>query len=119
MTAEREEIMGAIQTSHVGNWPFGPGPKLEIRVSAELEHRYGWLCCLGRQWEYRGWHDDRRNRFRLLLHVIIIITSVVPPELPTLRADERLVKAARAAYAVNAGMNMDEALTVFIDPVAR
>lgn len=29
-----------------------------------------------------GWHDERRNRFRLLLHVIIIITSVVPPELP-------------------------------------
>jgi len=29
-----------------------------------------------------GWHDERRNRFRLLLHVVIIITSVVPPELP-------------------------------------
>jgi cation-transporting ATPase 13A1 len=29
-----------------------------------------------------GWNDERRNRFRLLLHVIIIITSVVPPELP-------------------------------------
>ncbi|GKY92667.1 hypothetical protein MPSEU_000236700 [Mayamaea pseudoterrestris] len=29
-----------------------------------------------------GWHDDRRNRFRLLLHVVMIITSVVPPELP-------------------------------------
>ena len=29
-----------------------------------------------------GWADPTRNRFRLLLHVIIIITSVVPPELP-------------------------------------
>ena len=29
-----------------------------------------------------GWHDERRNRFRLGLHVIIIVTSVVPPELP-------------------------------------
>lgn len=29
-----------------------------------------------------GWNDPTRNRFRLLLHVIIIITSVVPPELP-------------------------------------
>lgn len=29
-----------------------------------------------------GWYDERRNRFRLVLHVIIIITSVVPPELP-------------------------------------
>ena len=29
-----------------------------------------------------GWQDDTRNRFRLILHVIIIITSVVPPELP-------------------------------------
>lgn len=29
-----------------------------------------------------GWYDDRRNRFRLILHVIILITSVVPPELP-------------------------------------
>jgi len=29
-----------------------------------------------------GWEDDTRNRFRLVLHVIIIITSVVPPELP-------------------------------------
>ena len=29
-----------------------------------------------------GWHDERRNRFRLVLHVIIIVTSVVPPELP-------------------------------------
>lgn len=31
---------------------------------------------------HEGWYDDRRNRFRLLLHVVIIITSVVPPELP-------------------------------------
>ena len=29
-----------------------------------------------------GWHDERRNHFRLILHVIMIITSVVPPELP-------------------------------------
>lgn len=29
-----------------------------------------------------GWYDERRNRFRLMLHVVIIITSVVPPELP-------------------------------------
>ena len=29
-----------------------------------------------------GWQDDRRNRFRLILHVILIVTSVVPPELP-------------------------------------
>ncbi len=29
-----------------------------------------------------GWNDPSRNRFRLLLHVIIIVTSVVPPELP-------------------------------------
>lgn len=29
-----------------------------------------------------GWEDVTRNRFRLVLHVIIIITSVVPPELP-------------------------------------
>jgi manganese-transporting P-type ATPase len=31
---------------------------------------------------YYGWYDDRRNRFRLVLHVIILVTSVVPPELP-------------------------------------
>jgi hypothetical protein len=30
----------------------------------------------------QGWQDDRRNRFRLILHVILIVTSVVPPELP-------------------------------------
>ena len=29
-----------------------------------------------------GWHDERRNHFRLILHVIMIVTSVVPPELP-------------------------------------
>eukprot|EP00978_Attheya_sp_CCMP212_P000377 scaffold762_cov44-Attheya_sp.AAC.1 len=29
-----------------------------------------------------GWYDETRNRFKLVLHVIIIITSVVPPELP-------------------------------------
>lgn len=31
---------------------------------------------------YHGWYDSSRNRFKLILHVIIIITSVVPPELP-------------------------------------
>lgn len=30
----------------------------------------------------QGWEDETRNRFRLVLHVIIIVTSVVPPELP-------------------------------------
>jgi len=30
----------------------------------------------------QGWEDETRNRFRLILHVIIIVTSVVPPELP-------------------------------------
>lgn len=30
----------------------------------------------------QGWGDETRNRFRLVLHVIIIVTSVVPPELP-------------------------------------
>jgi manganese-transporting P-type ATPase len=31
---------------------------------------------------HEGLADSTRNRFRLLLHVVIIITSVVPPELP-------------------------------------
>ncbi len=31
---------------------------------------------------YRGIGDERRNQFRLILHCIMIITSVVPPELP-------------------------------------
>ncbi|CAB9527936.1 Probable manganese-transporting ATPase catp-8 [Seminavis robusta] len=29
-----------------------------------------------------GWGDETRNRFRLTLHVVIIMTSVIPPELP-------------------------------------
>ena len=29
-----------------------------------------------------GLGDERRNRFRLYLHCIMIVTSVVPPELP-------------------------------------
>ncbi|KAL3915148.1 MAG: hypothetical protein SGILL_005782 [Bacillariaceae sp.] len=29
-----------------------------------------------------GWNDPTRNKFRLCLHLIIIVTSVVPPELP-------------------------------------
>jgi manganese-transporting P-type ATPase len=43
------------------------------------------LCCAVASaalvWE-EGWNDPTRNKFRLSLHVIIIITSVVPPELP-------------------------------------
>lgn len=31
---------------------------------------------------YHGLGDERRNQFRLILHCIMIITSVVPPELP-------------------------------------
>jgi hypothetical protein len=29
----------------------------------------------------QGWNDMTRNRFRLILHIIIIVTFVVPPEL--------------------------------------
>jgi E1-E2 ATPase len=42
------------------------------------------ICAIGAAlyvW-HTGWKDERRNHFRLLLHVILIITSVVPPELP-------------------------------------
>mmetsp|Transcript_30054 Transcript_30054/g.34474 ORF Transcript_30054/g.34474 Transcript_30054/m.34474 type:complete len:1431 (+) Transcript_30054:65-4357(+) len=43
------------------------------------------LCCAvasaAMVWE-EGWNDPTRNKFRLTLHVIIIVTSVVPPELP-------------------------------------
>ena len=31
---------------------------------------------------YGGLHDQDRNQFKLILHCIMIITSVVPPELP-------------------------------------
>ena len=31
---------------------------------------------------HHGWYDLNRNRFRLILHVVIVLTSVVPPELP-------------------------------------
>ena len=43
------------------------------------------LCCAVGAAMYvlsNGWQDERRNHFRLILHVIMIITSVVPPELP-------------------------------------
>ena len=42
------------------------------------------LCALGAcmyLWQ-REWNDVRRNKFQLVLHIIIILTSVVPPELP-------------------------------------
>ncbi len=29
-----------------------------------------------------GLRDERRNKFRLVLHCVMIVTSVVPPELP-------------------------------------
>jgi len=31
---------------------------------------------------YGGLADAKRNKFRLVLHCIMIVTSVVPPELP-------------------------------------
>jgi manganese-transporting P-type ATPase len=43
------------------------------------------LCCAVGAAAYvlkEGWYDWRRNHFRLVLHVVIIVTSVVPPELP-------------------------------------
>jgi cation-transporting ATPase 13A1 len=40
------------------------------------------LCALGSSLLVllAGWNDPTRNKFKLLLHVIIILTSVVPPE---------------------------------------
>lgn len=42
------------------------------------------LCALGAASTviYHTWGDEKRNKFRVVLHVIIILTSVVPPELP-------------------------------------
>ena len=37
------------------------------------------LASAGMVWE-EGWDDPTRNKFRLTLHVVIIVTSVVPPE---------------------------------------
>lgn len=31
---------------------------------------------------YYGLRDETRNKFKLVLHCVMIVTSVVPPELP-------------------------------------
>jgi cation-transporting ATPase 13A1 len=43
------------------------------------------LCALGSAATVvdHAWGDVTRNRFKLVLHVVIIITSVIPPELPS------------------------------------